>query len=193
MNGSTNSPVHQQIRITTDSPAAAPDPRRDDAVLIGTGRFAAGAPPAYWLPSIPQADGASGGHVVAFAGAAAYLTFDSRLYFTSDGGQTWYPERWAPWAPRQDALALLWYDERRDAAPAVYLARWSERTGWQSPHQIPLAGRNAPSIDQALATADGKWLLLGPCRGSVLDALVVDPVSGALRRPPIALRFAGDD
>lgn len=191
------------------SPAAVPDPRRPDAVLIGTGRFAAAADPSYWLPALPAAEGASGGQVVALGGSAVYLTFDSRLYFSSDGGVTWFAERWTPWspraalhplwtpgidfwfdlpvAPRDGNLPVLWYDERRGEAPSVYLARWRERTGWDPPQEISLTGDGALSIDQALATDSGKWLLLGPCRGAALDALVVQPGSRELRRTAIAL------
>jgi hypothetical protein len=191
------------------APGAAPDPAHGDAVLIGTGRFSAAAEPAYWLPAIPLAEGASGGQVVAVGGSAAYLTFDSRLFFSSDGGATWFLERWTPWSPRPSrqplwtpgvdfwldlpvaprgaGLAVLWYDERRDAAPAVYLARWRERSGWAPAHEIPLGGPTAPSIDQALVTDRDRWLLLGPCRGAALDALIIEPLGGKLRRPSIAL------
>jgi hypothetical protein len=179
-------------------------------VLVGTGRYASNGEPAYWLPTIPEVEGATGGQVVALATGAAYLAFDSSLYFSSDGGNTWFPERWTPWsprpgssplwtpgvdfwldlpmAPRHDGLPVLWYDERRDAAPSVYLAHWKERSGWDRARQIPLATATGLSVEEALVTERGKWLLFGPCRGRALDALVVE-ADGTMRRPAIPLEL----
>lgn len=192
------------------APAATPDPVHDDAVLVGSGRFRAGNAPAYWIPSLPAPSGAPRGRVVAVAGAAAYLTFDSRLYTSLDGGVTWFPDSWTPWtgpgalpgtdywidlpAATSDAsLAALWHDERHGDAPVTYLARWTPSRGWAAPVRLGGAAGET-SFDHAVSAAADKWLLLGSCRasgrGSVLDVLLVDPGTTAPRAASLALESA---
>ncbi len=183
------------------SPAAVPDPRTESGILVGSGRFLANGKPAHWVPALPSPGNSPGGQVIAVGAAAAYLTFDSRLYTSLDGGSTWFLDRWTPWRERGDerpgddywidlpaaanegSLAALWYDERKVDSAALHLASWSPRSGWSQPARLPL-GEGSMPVDHALKTAAGRWLLLGPCRGSGrdthLEALVAEPGSTTL-------------
>lgn len=191
------------------SPAAAPDPDNEGGILVGTGRFLAEGAPSHWVRALPAPGDSPGGQVIAVGDAAAYLSFDSRLYTSLDGGSTWFLDSWTPW-PRTDAerpgsdywidlpaaanersLAALWYDERSADHPALHLARWHPRGGWSEPVSVPLDAVSM-AVDHALSTASGRWLLLGTCRAhgrdAGLEALVLEPGSTALSPTELPLR-----
>jgi hypothetical protein len=165
--------------------------------------------PSHWVPALPAPDDTPGGQVIAVDDAAAYLTFDSRLYTSLDGGSTWFRDEWTPWRQRgtevpgtdywidlpaaanEHDLAALWYDERLAGNAALYLSRWSPQSGWTEPKTLPLDA-DSMAVDHALSTASGRWLLLGPCRddaqGARLEALILDPGSPTADRTELALQ-----
>jgi len=197
------------------SPAAAADPGIEDAVVSGSGRFRPGHPPEYWLPALPRS---SGGQVIALARAAAFLTDDGRLMVSTDGGSTWLATEWTPWdragnptatalpgtdysidrptAAPLEALPILWYDERTPGRPALHLARWAVRSGWQSGPTIDLSDPSTPSVDHVLVDAAGRWTLLGACvearQETHIEALVALPGALGTRRVEIPLERVAD-
>ena len=194
------------------APGASPDPAADDAVLSGSGRFSASARPNYWLPALPTLPGSSGGQVVALDDAVVYLSFDGRLLMSSDGGNRWRKNTWAPWAarkapepwqaaedyrldlpaaPHADSLMTVWYDQRRRELPFLHLTTWHSSNGWKKAAVIDLASTLGRQIEHVLATSAGKWLLVGRCQArgvdSIIDALIVDPDATVVRAIEIPL------
>lgn len=188
------------------SPGATHDPREAGAILSGTGRFGTSAPPDYWLPALPVLPRSTGGQVIALpGGAAAFLTFDSRVVSSRDGA-TWQLERWTPWpnplgrsdlwVPGTDysvdrtggggdgVLTLLWYDDRQTESPALHLTRWLPATSWSLEATLELPALPGSSVDHVVNTVDRGWLLVGPCHSSEsdiwLEGLALEPGSTAL-------------
>lgn len=174
------------------SPGARPDPSHQRAILVGSGRFAADAVPAYWLSALPAPSDSPGGQVTAVSGAAVFLTFDSRFYSTVDGGSSWLSSSWTPWsapvarrstgaspagywidlppAATGEELAALWYNESDPSAPTVTLTLWQPDSdgrshgSWQPLATLDLATSDSPTVEHVLRGSDGRWTLLGHCR-----------------------------
>jgi hypothetical protein len=196
------------------SPAAAPDPRSQNAIVSGTGRFGAGEAASYWLPALPVLNTSAGGQVIPLVGtAAAFLTQDSQLLLTLDG-RSWRLERWTPWANPVDrsdpwrsgldysldrpegakggALPLVWYDDRQPDNPRIHLTRWRAREGWQRGPSLKPTTPSGGTIEHVVVAADGSWLLIGSCRSagtsSWLEGLFVAP--GAVTAQPVRIPLA---
>ena len=82
--------------IAIGSTGAVPAPEGAQAVISGTARFAAEAPPATWLRGLPKVPPGEEGEVVALAGAVAYLDAVGAVYLSCDDGASWVQSRWTP-------------------------------------------------------------------------------------------------
>ena len=91
----------------------------------------------------------------------------------------------------QDALRLLWYDDRQRARPALHLTRWRPTDGWL--REATLDPKSVPggAVEYVVGTHDGAWLLLGPCQASGsenwLGALYLEPGADAVAALKIPL------
>jgi hypothetical protein len=170
------------------TPAVAPAPWRKDAIVSGSGQFAVGESPSFWVAGLPPGDAVNEGNLVALtATAAAFLAKDGDLLYSLDRGRTWIADRWRPWGVEKmriwtfgadygldlpqgsvaGALPVLWFDNRATRRAALHLTELSEAGEWkriaESDPQIELANGKLLEITTFLHTSAGRWLLLSDC------------------------------
>jgi len=167
---------------------AVPAPGREDAIVSGSGLFAAGEAPSTWLRGLPKIGSERRGVLIPVGRqGAAYVTADGGLFLSTDAGASWSRSRWSPWgrtetriwSPGQDyeldvpagdrrgPLALVWFDRRYPDRQRVLLTEWSP------PSDFRLLSELAPEVstlnDQQLPFTElvilrpGAWALLTGC------------------------------
>ncbi|MEZ5331414.1 MAG: hypothetical protein R2991_05050 [Thermoanaerobaculia bacterium] len=176
------------------NPPAVADPDDPEALLSGSGRFALGRAPAHWVTMPPLPADSLGSLVPLGGGHAAFLTADSRLLVTRDGGGRWFEQQWTPWSAgagvtRWDrgkdywldlptgavagGLSVLWFDDRPGSEPALWLTAGEGPTGLVAA-AVPRAPRaGAEPIEEAIRWAGDTWMLLGGCRHDERTAYVL--------------------
>jgi hypothetical protein len=175
------------VARSSGAAAAVPDPAHPESVLSGTLRFAVGAEPQVWVPTLPALAAEQIGVLVPVRGGAAYLTADGRLLLSHDGGERWVRSRWTPWGShptrlwtpgkdftvdlptgdRRGDLAALWVDRRDGQEGQLYLTTWSPTADWatltdMAPRITTLNGDVLGYNDMVLASPD-TWVLLTGC------------------------------
>jgi len=166
--------------------AAVPDPRRGDAILSGSVRFAVGERPASWVATLPSLSAEEVGVLVPVGDGAAYLTAEGRLLLSRDG-ERWVRSRWSPWgknaerlwhpgrdytvdlptADRRGELNALWIDRREGSAGRMTLITWDPTTDWQALAEADaeiktLDGTRLPYAELVVARP-GVWVLIAGC------------------------------
>lgn len=201
------------------SPAVAPDPAHAQSLISGSGRFTPGRPPETWVRTPPLPPGEVGSLVPLGGERAAYLTADSRLLLTRNGGRQWFEQRWTPWSAtagvtRWDrgrdywldlptgavagGLFVLWYDDRPGEQPALWLTAGEGPSGLAAA-AVPRAPRpGAEAIEQAIHWGQGEWMLLGGCRHDQRTAYVLvrrphGSTAGAWERVPLRPGWSQSD
>jgi hypothetical protein len=170
------------------TPAAAPAPWRDDAIVSGSGQFAVGQAPAYWAGGLPPGEGVNEGNLVALTQTAAtFLGRDGDLLYSVDRGKSWIVDRWRPWGVEKTqiwsygsdygvdlpqgsvagALPVLWFDQRSTRRHALHLTELTDGGHWrliaESDPRLEASFDEPLEITTFLHTAAGRWLLLSDC------------------------------
>ena len=173
--------------------AAVPAPQRKDAVLSGTGLFAAAGSPEVWVRGLPDLPPARQGQVIALgngsaggAGGAAYLSADGVVYLSADGGKSWRRSTWTPWGSgtaglwrqgsdywvdlpvgdRRGPLQLAWFDRRTPGSESIFLTRLGPQGAWTTLVQAKseVATKSEKlPVSHVFAPREGTWLLLSGC------------------------------
>jgi hypothetical protein len=184
-------------------PAALPVPDRDDAVVSGTGLFAAGEPPGYWLHGLPERPPGRRGEITPLGGAAAaYVASDGAVYLTADRGRTWKRSLWHPWGTgvvqaaragddfwvespvggRTSPFLLAWFDRRVPGRPALHLSVRERDGAWRTLATLPGSEDDDPGAEfQHLLVDDaGAWTLVAGCapRGAEVGLRVLRYAGG---------------
>jgi len=167
---------------------AVPASGHDDAIVSGTGRFAAGEPPETWLRGLPKLGAERRGVLVPVGvGGAAYVTGDGSLFLSTDAGASWARSRWSPWgrtetriwSPGQDyeidvpagdrrgPLSLVWFDRRYPDRQRILLTEWSPASDFRvlsemAPEVSTLNEQQLPFTEMVLL-GPGSWALLTGC------------------------------
>jgi len=178
---------NQVVSAVGDLPAA-PAPGQADGIVVGTGRFRAGAPPALWAAGLPALPAERRGQLLALSERdAAYLAADGAVYASTDSGASWKRSTWTPWGPstagpwhqgtdywvdlplglRRGSLQLAWFDRRVPSNERLILARRDPDGSWVVQAEAPSAirtkdGANLP-VSHVLLPKEGRWLLLSGC------------------------------
>jgi len=177
-------------------PAAAPDPRRSDAVLVGSGRFVPDGPARSWLAALPDLPGEQMAEV--FPGnlpqTAVVLTAEGAAFRTGDGGTTWRRTGWSPPAAegpevwldrptgdRSGPPGAVWVDAKAPR-PALILTELADRedgaSGWKEVARIPsevVTDTGVSLTFEHYLRPDGRrwWLLTGCVDTPQTSGLVV--------------------
>jgi len=172
-------------------PAAVPDPQREDAILVGSGRFVPVGFARSWLSALPQVPREQMAEVFPLRPGpgnqvrAVVLTDDGDAFFTADGGATWERAGWPP--PRAEGpellhdrptgdrtgpLGVVWVDAKAPR-PRLVLTEIPEdaatgaANGWREVTRIPLEVKTDTGATLAFEhylRPDGRsWWLLTPC------------------------------
>lgn len=185
---------------------ALPAPGHADAVISGTGLFAAKESPATWIQGFPTLPAGKEGEVAPLgASGAAYFAADGAVYSSPDAGATWQGSRFRPWGrePSEiwtfgsdytldlpigslgEPLPLAWFDRRGDRRGKIYLTELAAAGGWrvsgEVPAEIEVSGGEAVELVHLLHKDGGTWLLLSDCfehQGRPTIALVVSTLAG---------------
>ncbi|HXU33712.1 MAG TPA: hypothetical protein VN851_24340 [Thermoanaerobaculia bacterium] len=178
---------HQVVSAVGDLPAA-PAPGQTDGIVVGTGRFRAGAPPALWAAGLPALPAERRGQLLALSERdAAYLSSDGAVYGSTDAGASWKRSTWTPWGPstagpwhpgtdywvdlplgeRRGALQLAWFDRRVPSQEKLILARRDPDGTWvaqvEAPSTIRTKDGDNLAVSHVLLPREGRWLLLSGC------------------------------
>ncbi|HEX2252134.1 MAG TPA: hypothetical protein VHQ65_02575 [Thermoanaerobaculia bacterium] len=178
--------------VASGAAEAVPATGRDDAIVSGTGIFAAGEAPRAWVSSLPKLPPERRGVVVPVdGGGAAYVTGDGGLFLSGDGGASWASTRWTPWGrtptriwtpgrdftvdlptgDRRGPLHLVWFDRRKSGDERILLTEWSPRRDWRllSGVAAKISTLNEVSLDyqEVLVLRPGVWVLLSGCINTV--------------------------
>ena len=167
---------------------AVPAPGREDAIVSGSGLFAAGEAPSTWLRGLPKL-GAERRGVLLPVGrrGAAYVTSDGGLFLSTDAGASWTRSRWSPWGrsetriwspgqdyeldvpagDRQGPLSLVWFDRRYPDRQRVLLTEWSPAGDFRllselAPEVSTLNDQQLP-FTEIVILQPGAWALLTGC------------------------------
>jgi hypothetical protein len=177
----------QTVSAVGDLPAA-PAPGSTDGIVVGTGRFRAGARPDLWAAGLPTLPPERRGQVLALSERdAAYLSSDGAAYGSTDAGASWKRSTWTPWGQgaagpwhagtdywvdlplgeRRGALQLAWFDRRVPSEERLILARRDPDGSWVSLVEAPSAIRTKDgdrlTVSHVLLPREGRWLLLSGC------------------------------
>lgn len=139
-------------------PGAVPAPWLPDAVVTGTGLFAAGGEPRAWVTGLPAGRSDPGSQILPFgrAGApgrtaAAFLSSEGAVYRSADSGGSWHLASWRPWETgtaepwrRGDdysvdlatgvpgaALPVLWFDRRLAGRERLVFSEMTSAGAWR--------------------------------------------------------------
>lgn len=170
-------------------PAAVPDPHREDAILVGSGRFVPEGFARSWLSALPQVPREEMAEVFPLrpgpAGElrAVVLTDGGDALLTGDGGATWERASWAapraegpelvpdrPTGDRTGPLGVVWVDARAPR-PGLVLTEIPEEagveSGWREVARIPLEVETDTGVivafEHYLRPSGRSWWLLTPC------------------------------
>ncbi len=186
-NGEWSERGNQVVSAVGDLPAA-PAPGSTDGIVVGTGRFRAGSPPALWAAGLPALPAERRGQLLALSEHdAAYLSSDGAVYGSSDAGASWKRSTWTPWGPstagpwhqgtdywvdlplgeRRGSLQLAWFDRRVPSNERLILARRDPDGTWvnqiEAPSEIRTKDGDHLAVSHVLLPKEGHWLLLSGC------------------------------
>jgi hypothetical protein len=172
-------------------PAAVPDPYREDAILVGSGRFVPDGFARSWLSALPQVPRERMAEVFPLRPGpdggirAVVLTDDGGAFVTDDGGAGWQRADWSP--PRAEGpellhdrptgdrtgpLGVVWVDARAPR-PGLVLTEIPEdaevgaEDGWREVARVPLEVKTDTGVtltfEHYLRPDGRRWWLLTPC------------------------------
>jgi hypothetical protein len=178
---------NQVVSAVGDLPAA-PAPGQTDGIVVGTGRFRAGAPPALWAAGLPALPAERRGQLLALSERdAGYLSSDGAVYGSTDAGASWKRSTWTPWGSstagpwhqgtdfwidlplgeRRSSLQLAWFDRRVPSNERLILARRDPDGSWvvqvEAPSTIRTKDGDHLAVSHVLLPKEGRWLLLSGC------------------------------
>lgn len=172
-------------------PQAGPAPGGTDAVLSGSGRFAAAAGAESWVRGLPTLPAARRGQLLPPLGtAAAYLSADGVLYLSTDRGEKWRRSTWTPWGAGttgmwrqgqdysvdvpvgdpQKAWPVAWFDRRRPEREEISLS-WIQPSGEgrviaTTPGMVTTKSGEKLPVTLLLLPRPDTWVLLSGCAHS---------------------------
>ncbi len=158
-----------------------------DAVVSGSGLFAAAEPPVTWTAGFPTLPAEKQGQVVPNgATGALYMAADGALYWSADRGATWRGTRFKPWGTERteiwsygadysvdlplgthgEPLPLAWFDRRGGRAGRIFVTELEPGGEWRLKGELPAAVEtNLEPLElvHLLRKDAGEWVLLSDC------------------------------
>lgn len=186
--------------------AVLPAPGHPNAVISGTGLFAAGRAPKTWVQGFPALPPDKEGEVAPLGPAgAAYFSSDGAVYSSPDAGASWQGSRFRPWGREPSEiwtygtdysvdlplgtlgvpLPLAWFDRRGGRSGRIFLTELAATGGWKVTGELPadldVGGTEPVEWVHLLHRDGGTWLLLSDCfnyQGQATLALLVSTLAG---------------
>jgi hypothetical protein len=169
-------------------PGALPAPWLPEAVISGSGLFAAEGEARPWVSGLPAGRAGSGAQVLPFdRRAAVFLTPEGSVYRSADAGESWHLTAWRPWETGtaepwrrgtdysldlplgvpSAALPVLWFDRRLEGREMLLYTEMSPTGSWrriaEGPARLPTSAGEDLAVSLVLQGPGRRWSTLFGC------------------------------